>query len=169
MQAIFYNNHSIFWHSPNLNYPLLFKTNKHEYAEYFLKEYRLRHNHMVPSQLQSDTQANRAQLFMNVLIHLTVNHGYANPELSLNRLASKMKTNRSILSEVINTYATESFSVFLMRIRIEKFKLYAKDGTLSFLCNEGIAKKVGFTSKSSFYRSFKTIMGMSPAEYGRFY
>lgn len=86
---------------------------------------------------------------------------FLNKELSLEGLASELKTNRSYLSSAINTHSGSNFNQWLnhYRIRYVLERMHAASDLTQ------LADEAGFASDSSFYRNFKRCMGMTPSEY----
>ncbi len=90
---------------------------------------------------------------------------YRNPKLNLRLLAEQLDIKEKQLSGLMNQYAQMNFYTFINSFRIEEFKELLdspKGGQLSIL---GLAKEVGFSSKSTFYSAFKTLVGMTPTEF----
>jgi AraC-like DNA-binding protein len=83
------------------------------------------------------------------------------PELDLAELARRLGTNTRYLSRAFNEGLGLSFSELINRQRIEaaKQRLIAEGEILT------IALDVGFGSKASFNRAFKTFAGCTPSEY----
>lgn len=90
---------------------------------------------------------------------------YLNPELTLNDLASKLKTNSSIISKVINTGFEQNFNDFINAYRVGAFEKKLKLAENSHLTLTSLAFDCGFNSKATFNRAFKKFNGMSPREY----
>lgn len=82
--------------------------------------------------------------------------------LNRSQLAELMGFNPSYFSRLFQQQIGRSFSNHLMRVRIDKAKMYllSTDATL----NE-IARKVGYTDGLYLSRKFKQIVGVSPSEY----
>lgn len=90
---------------------------------------------------------------------------YKQPDISLSKLAKKLKTNTSYLSIIINNRFEEPFKSLVNRYRInEARKLLASQDYTRFTI-EGIAEEVGYISRSTFYQSFKQITGLTPSQY----
>jgi AraC-like DNA-binding protein len=90
---------------------------------------------------------------------------YLNPELNLSTVAVELKLPARDLSYIIYNYYGFRFNEFLNKFRIEYI---TNKMNVSFLNNytiEGISKEAGFNTKSTFYRAFKKIHGISPVEY----
>jgi len=91
---------------------------------------------------------------------------YLEPELSLSALATKLKTNTSVLSAAINQNFGKNFNDFVNAYRVEEVKRLLKDPSNTHLSLLGVALECGFNSKSTFNRAFKKFTGQSPKEFG---
>lgn len=90
---------------------------------------------------------------------------YTDPELNLSSLAATLELKENELSRLINQCGNVNFYLFINQFRIEKFKeliLSPKAQQLSII---GLASEAGFATKSTFYKVFKDIEGMTPKEY----
>ena len=90
---------------------------------------------------------------------------YLDPELSLSDLATKLKTNTSVLSAAINQNFGKNFNDFVNEYRVEEVKRQLKDPANAHLSLLGVALECGFNSKSTFNRAFKKFTGKSPKEF----
>jgi AraC-like DNA-binding protein len=90
---------------------------------------------------------------------------YANPNLSLNELALKLKMQPHILSKVINQGFQKNFFDFINTYRVEEFKSRMDDPKYRHYTLISVAYEVGFNSKTAFNRSFKKITNQTPSEY----
>lgn len=87
---------------------------------------------------------------------------------SLNALADTTGSNIRYVSQVINEIYGKSFSALLADYRIrEACRLLNSRETSTQLTIEGIARTVGFSSRSHFATVFKKQTGLSPSEYIR--
>lgn len=80
-------------------------------------------------------------------------------------LANKLSIPKSHLLYVFKYHANVSFSDFKKIIRIQKAIVFMEDAYLKSNTMESLAIDVGFSSYSPFFKSFKTITGLSPQEY----
>lgn len=90
---------------------------------------------------------------------------YRIPDLTIQELAKKMNVSASNLSFAINTHFKGSYRDFINDYKISEVKemlLNSKHQNLSML---GIATEAGFSSEATFYRIFKSKVGMSPKEF----
>lgn len=90
---------------------------------------------------------------------------YEDPELSLSRVASLLRTNPSLVSRVINQGFGINFNDFVNQYRIEAVKEMLGRGEHQNQTLLGIAFECGFNSKATFNRAFKKATGQSPKEW----
>lgn len=100
-----------------------------------------------------------------LLAYMESERPYLDPDLSLNDLARRLKTNTSILSPVINAGTGKNFNDFINQYRVDAFKRQALDPANRHLSLLGIALDCGFNSKATFNRAFKKLTGLSPREF----
>ena len=92
---------------------------------------------------------------------------YLEPELTLSDLATRLKTNVSVVSMVINTAFAKNFNDYINEQRVNAFQQRAKSTDWAHLTLLGIAFDSGFNSKTTFNRAFKKHTGLSPTEWMR--
>jgi AraC-like DNA-binding protein len=89
---------------------------------------------------------------------------WRDPELSLDRLARHLGTNTAYLSRALNEGLGLSFNEAINRLRVDevcrRLAADAADGELL-----EIAFAAGFSSKTSFNRSFKARTGKTPSQF----
>lgn len=90
---------------------------------------------------------------------------YVDPELNLNVLAQRLQTNRTTLSELINSQSGKSFNNFVNCYRIKEACRLLKSPKKRYLSIEGIGLETGFKSRSTFYTAFVSEMKVTPAKY----
>jgi AraC-like DNA-binding protein len=90
---------------------------------------------------------------------------WLDPELTLSELAARMKTNPSVLSQVINSGFGKNFNDFVNGYRVEAFKKRLDGDDARHLTLLAIALDCGFNSKATFNRAFKKLTGFSPKEF----
>lgn len=89
---------------------------------------------------------------------------YLNPALKIDHLAKKNHLSVNLLSEIINKYEGKNFSQFINSFRIEKAKELLS-GIDSKIKIQDLYLEVGFYSRSTFNRAFKSITGKTPTEF----
>jgi len=98
--------------------------------------------------------------------HLAVNTNlFLSHALKKQDLAKKLNIPQSHLGYIFKYHASINFADFKKIIRIQKTILLIEEGFLNDNTMEALAVQTGFTSYSSFFKSFKSITGMSPQEY----
>ena len=90
---------------------------------------------------------------------------YLEPELTLSDLASRLKTNVSLLSGIINGGYGKNFNDFVNEFRVEEFKKQRQNADNKHLSLLGIALDCGFNSKATFNRAVKKFTGNSPKNF----
>lgn len=90
---------------------------------------------------------------------------YLNPDLTLKEVADQLGTNTKYLSQVVNHQTGYNFQYFLNIYRIEEVKAKITDAQYSNLTFFGIAFQCGFKNKSTFFKVFRDIVGVTPKEY----
>ena len=90
---------------------------------------------------------------------------FTNKNLCLKLLADKLSTNTKYLSQVINQETNNNFQVLMNRYRIALFQKRMLEGATLQLTFYGLARECGFNNRSTFYRAFKEITGMTPSNF----
>jgi len=88
---------------------------------------------------------------------------FLQPDLTIEKLAIEIKTNKSYISQVINETENQNFSSFLNDYRIREARRLLIDPEHRNLTIETIARMVGFNSKSAFNNAFKKFTGLTPS------
>lgn len=90
---------------------------------------------------------------------------YQKSNLTIDRIAKKLNTNRTYLSEAINAHYKTNYSSWINTVRIDASRKLLASAEYDHYSIEGIAKMVGYTSISSFNTSFKKITGLTPSHF----
>jgi len=90
---------------------------------------------------------------------------YLNPELTLYSLAGQLDILPNHLSQAINSIEGKNFFDFINHYRVQEVEKYLISNEKEHLTLLGIAFECGFNSKTSFNRTFKNIIGLTPSEY----
>lgn len=88
---------------------------------------------------------------------------FKNSNLKLKDLASEIEIPPHQLSQLLNDNLGKSFSLFINEYRIQAAQKYLATNHQFTL--EGIGHEVGFSSKSTFFATFKKIKGMTPSQF----
>ncbi|MBV6655813.1 MAG: helix-turn-helix domain-containing protein [Mameliella sp.] len=90
---------------------------------------------------------------------------FLDPNLSLRSVADQLGTNTKYLSQVVNHNAKCNFQQFINQYRVAEVKEKIKDPKYYNLTLFGIARQCGFKNKSTFYKVFKEVTGMTPRKF----
>lgn len=119
---------------------------------------------LLPSDLRTPAQREKddAALAPIILRLFDIEKIYLNPKLKMSDVAELAGTNRTYLSNFINRYHYVSYPEFVNRYRSHyaAYLLMTSDYSV-----DEIWRKSGFTSQSTFRRSFSHRYGCTPLEY----
>lgn len=90
---------------------------------------------------------------------------YLDPDLTLKSVADKLSTNTKYLSQAVNNHVGSNFQNFINMYRVEEVKMKIADEEYRNLTLFGIALQCGFKNKSTFYKVFKEVTGITPRDY----
>ena len=90
---------------------------------------------------------------------------YLDPNLTLKNVADRLATNTKYLSQVVNHHSGKNFQHFINNYRVAESKNQILNKDNNNLTLYGIALQCGFKNKSTFYKVFKEITGMTPREF----
>lgn len=90
---------------------------------------------------------------------------YKNPDMKIGDLASMAGTSAHALSFLFNQYMQKSYYDYVNTYRVDEFKRLVKETDTSRYTLTAMSQMCGFSSRASFFRHFKTITGITPAEY----
>ncbi len=108
-----------------------------------------------------ETEANSLILKLRQLVQ--TEELYKNPNLKLSDVATQLNILPHKLSQLLNDNMGISFTAFINEFRIAKAKELIKENERIKL--EAVGYDCGFNSKSTFYSSFKKIVGTTPAKF----
>lgn len=90
---------------------------------------------------------------------------FKNPDLKMYDVAKELNTSQHVLSQYLNENLGKSFSLFINEYRIEEAKkLLLSNNNFTI---EAIGYESGFNSKSTFFSTFKNIVGVTPSAYSK--
>lgn len=90
---------------------------------------------------------------------------YTDPKLNLSSLSEILGLSERESSNLINGTGQVNFYRFINEFRVEEFKSLMQSTKAEQLSILGLAYEAGFPSKSTFYKVFKDIEGVTPSEY----
>lgn len=113
-------------------------------------------------------EADKQQLYTQILHILQNSDEIFSAEFSLNRMAELVGSNYKKVSQVINEKANCNFNNLLNEYRVKeackRMNNIEKYGNLTI---EAISAGLGFKSRSTFLMAFKRVVGLAPSEYQR--
>lgn len=106
------------------------------------------------------------QLLERIQEVLTDMNEICNPDFNLNRLTSLVGTNTSYVSQIINSEYGKNFRTLINELRIHEAQRRIVDTEkYGHLTIQAIGESVGFSSQTTFNRTFKRITGITPSVY----
>lgn len=93
------------------------------------------------------------------------NKPYRNPNLKVAELASLIGTTSHSLSYLFNQYLEKNYYDYINEYRVEEFKALILKEEYAKYTLTALAELCGFSSRASFFRSFKKVTGITPNEY----
>ena len=91
-----------------------------------------------------------------------IDENFANPEMSVNFLADHFSMHRTLISKAVKAQTGETFSDYLMKLRMARALELIEEGTLNF---QQIGEQIGLLSYPTFKRAFVKIYGCTPSEW----
>ena len=88
---------------------------------------------------------------------------YLFSNISLEEICKNLNTNRTYLSNLINEIYQMNFNAFINEFRIREARRFLSDKKYNHFSIEGIGEMVGFSSKSTFHKNFKKLIGVTPS------
>ena len=107
----------------------------------------------------SDTER---QLFEHLQMLLQHEYLYRDPEITIDKVALRLKINKTYLSRAINHCTGNNFNALINEYRVKEAVLLMSDASQKFSF-EGLAFEVGFNNRRTFYNAFCKITGISPS------
>lgn len=106
--------------------------------------------------IQSDNKAKNKHAIVEY-----INENLGNPGLSIGMLAEKYNKTERVLNTIIFNETGQSFSQYLITIRMQRAAVLLRDTDMDVV---EVAEICGL-ALSTFYRNFKKVYGMTPADY----
>lgn len=105
------------------------------------------------------------QLHKKLSAHLKKSRCFTKTDLKLTDLASDLGVSSYVLSYLFSQYLQCSYYDFVNNYRVEEFKNAVVSGACKKYTLTALAERCGFSSRASFFRSFKKATGETPNEY----
>jgi len=100
-----------------------------------------------------------------LMLYLEKEKPYLNSNLRIDDLSQSLNVNRQYLSQVINEVYNKNFYTLINTYRINEAKKLFYEKKHKQLSIMGVARSVGFNSKSTFNTFFKKFTGNTPTEF----
>ena len=113
----------------------------------------------------NDEVTQNQQAYEALITFMQQEKPYTNPQLQLSDLAKAINYSPRKLSNLINDIGGLNFNQFINQFRVEAAKKLLLDPEMGHLNLLGIAYQVGFNSKTSFYTTFKQMVGKTPNQF----
>lgn len=110
-------------------------------------------------------KADQERIASVLLDYLYESKPYLNPDCSLSEVSISLDIEKTRLSFVINKYMNTNFNRLINVMRVKEFLELSRNQQMEIYDLVGVAQKAGFRSKSTFYKSFREVYGVSPKEY----
>lgn len=104
-------------------------------------------------------------LATQILEYLHKEKPFLQPDYSMDDLAREFDIPRHHLYYCMNKVIKLKFTELKKKLRIEHAKKMLQEGKYKTLSIEGIGAQSGFSSRSNFFTTFKSEVGMTPTEY----
>ena len=90
---------------------------------------------------------------------------YKDNSLDREKVAEKLGISTGYVSQLVNTITGDNFTNYINQYRIDAVKKMIVDSEFQNYSLLAIGLESGFTSKTTFYKSFKKVTGMTSNEY----
>lgn len=130
----------------------------------YLKRSEMLQKYLRPEPAPSGNDPVDEQLFGKLERIMREEHAYRSNDISLDKLASMLGTNRTYISRVINRYADKSFWGYVNMYRIAEATEILSDLDKDVQI-KNIYESLGYNSAASFFRVFREETGISPSKY----
>ncbi len=116
----------------------------------------------IPDVLENTTNLNPKAVKLKEL--LESDKIFLDKEITLNKLASTLNTNRNGLSKLINSTFQQNFNGLINFYRVNEARKMLTDPDYHNYTVEAISEMSGFKSKSAFHKAFKEVTGITPSQ-----
>lgn len=104
-------------------------------------------------------------LLDNLLSYMENEKPYLTAKLNISDVSMKLDCTEIELSQLLNNHLNVNFSNFINTYRVNEIKHRLNQDNLSKYTLKALSEQCGFSSKTTFYRVFKNVTGMTPLEY----
>lgn len=109
------------------------------------------------------------EISIRLMVYIEEEKPYINTNLKQADLASALQLSPHTLSYIFNQYLKKNYCELINEYRVAEFKRIIVNETadISKFTLTALAERCGFSSRASFFRSFKKLTGITPSEYIR--
>lgn len=144
--------------------------NKRKFNELINKIEELKNKDLLIEESRKKTQSNQnlktseIQRIISALEEFIEEEQFLNIDCTLSTTAKKLKTNTTYLSKVINSEYHKNFSSYLNELRVNyALKRLQEDKMFRRYSIQSIANELGYKSKESFNKAFRSQTGILPS------
>ena len=120
----------------------------------------------IQDSILKNKMATNIENYIIEIEHLSLNSSlFFSDTFSVVELSNKLNIPKSHVYYLFKYHSKISFSDFKKIIRIQRSILLIDGGYLKTSTFDSLASETGFSSYSSFFKSFKNIIGVAPQEY----
>ncbi|MFM7016251.1 MAG: helix-turn-helix domain-containing protein [Bacteroidota bacterium] len=105
------------------------------------------------------------EVALQMIDYLTREKPYLNPAFEISDLSIRMQIPQHHIAYCFSSILDTKFTSYRSKLRVEHAKELLKSGTADTLSIDGIGAQSGFSSRSSFYATFKAETGLTPSQY----
>jgi AraC-like DNA-binding protein len=120
---------------------------------------------LEPDIIEGPDAAQLQAIAQRIADHLGRKRAYSEPSLTAMHIAKALGTNTTYLSRAVRKGFHLTLRELLNHIRIAVVLERLQRGTRPSNTIEGIAREAGYAERSTFYRAFREITGMTPGAY----
>jgi AraC-like DNA-binding protein len=113
------------------------------------------------------TEEEAKALTERLIVHMSEERPYLNPELTLGELSAQINLAKHELTELLNMHIGKNFFSFVNEFRLKAVIRRLANPDYDHLTIIAIANDCGFNSKSTFNSLFKQFAGHTPSDYKR--
>lgn len=137
-----------------------------EKHQQYLQRNEMMLQYLVPKSEKSSTAdlSSDEALFEKLEQIMRKDHIYRQNEISLEKVAAMVGTNRTYISRVINNYAKKTFYGYINMYRIEEATKILSDFSTEVQI-KNLYAQLGYNSPATFFRVFRSEVGCTPSKY----
>lgn len=112
----------------------------------------------------TDSDQNCDSLFARIENYLMKDERFLDENINREHIAKQLHTNVKYVTNEVKANTGLSYSEYVNQMRVAKaIKIIREKGDT--ISNEQLSEECGYSSTSSFYRNFKTVLGVTPSKF----